>query len=110
MSPRSLLKDAALPHDDGEVQGSGQGRIEDVFGVDFLVESVDSDHHGWALEALESGDGAIEDVVGGPQVLPVGVAVGVAVGASVGVVVGAVLGGGVGVAVGALVGAAIGAA
>lgn len=42
------------------------------------MKAIDGDDDGRALEAFEAGDGAVEDVVGGPQVLPVGVAVGVA--------------------------------
>ena len=76
--PEDLLELVSLPHDDCEVQGSGQGRVKDVLGVDFFVEAVDGDDHGWALEPFEAGHGAVEDVVGGPQVLPVGIAVGVA--------------------------------
>ena len=73
-----LLELTAPPHDDSKIHGPTERRIEDILGVDFLVESIDGDHDGWALEAFEAGDGAVEDVVGGPQVLPVGVAVGVA--------------------------------
>ena len=40
--------------------------------------SVDRDHHGWALEAFESGDRAVEVFFGRPRLLPVGAAVGVA--------------------------------
>ena len=35
---------------------------------DFFVESVDGDHSGWPLQALEAGDGGVEDFVGKPQV------------------------------------------
>ena len=76
--PEDLLELVSLPHDDSEVHGSGERCVEHIFGVDFVVESVHGDDYGGALEAFETGDRAVEDVVGGPQVLPVSVAVGVA--------------------------------
>ena len=42
------------------------------------MEAVDGDDRRWPFEAFESGNGAVEDVVGGPEVLPVGVSVGIA--------------------------------
>ena len=72
-----MVKLVWLPHDDNEILGPVERPEEDVLGVDFPVEYLHGDHYGRVLEAPEAGDGAVEDVVGGPQVLPVGVAVGV---------------------------------
>lgn len=75
---KDSLRFVSTPHDDSQAHGSVEGRIEDGFGVDFFVESVNGHGSGWMLETFEAGDGAARKLVGGPQVLPVGVSVSIA--------------------------------
>lgn len=71
-SPSGPFDDLGIPDDDKSVGGAGEPDVEAFAAAIAAPVLVEAEHDGAAFQALEAEDVAVEHVVVGPELLPVG--------------------------------------